>query len=428
MKLPRFLKKLIPGFEIFEVKEWLNKGYIELYFKPTSDEMHCCRCQSKLTSFHGSYPLTLNHLPIFNFKTFIKLKRRKGHCPQCKKIRSEHLDCIAPETPHYTHEYSWWLGRLCEFSPVSKAAKFAQINEMTLWRMDFERMRRMFQHYKMPKVRRISVDEVYAQKFRKGFRNKGRDKCFFTIVCDLDSRRVIWVSESRSKEALDEFYKIIGPERCSEIEVVVGDQHDAYKASTEEFCLNATFVWDRFHLVQAMERAIDETRKELHNDLTWDHENKRLTRGKWKYVFLQRADKRSKEDQLHIDEVCKRNDKFFKLELIKEKFLTFFDCKNELNGEIALIDIGTWIKQCGFSILKKWHENLVSGWKTLKNWFKYRVTTSLSEGQNNVIKTLKRKAYGYKNMAYFKLKILQVCGFLNSNYIDMNFQQLQQKC
>lgn len=427
MRLPRFLKKLIPGYEVIDLKEWLNKGFIEIYLKPESEDMECQRCDTPLSSFHGSYNITLQHLPLFNFKTYLRLKRRKGFCPNCKKIRSEKLSFIAPETPHYTAEYSWWLGRLCEFSTITKAAKFTQTNEMTLWRMDFERMRRMFQNYKIPKVRRISVDEVYAQKYRPGFRNQGRDKSFFTVICDLDSRRVVWVSESRSQSALDEFYKIIGPERCAEIEVVVGDQHDAYKASTEEYCKNAVFVWDRFHLVQTMEKAVDETRKEIHASLR-DPETKRLTRGKWKYVFLQKASRRSERDREHLEEVFRRNEKFAKLDMIKEKFLTFFEAKDELEGDCILADIGIWLNQSDFLSMRKWHEQLMKGWKTLRNWFRFRVTTSLSEGQNNVIKTLKKKAYGYKNMAYFKLKILQVCGFLNSNYISMDFQEVQQKC
>jgi transposase len=229
MKLPRFLQKLIPGYEIIDLKEWLLKGYVEIYLSPKDDQMSCQRCGNHLQGYHSSHPLTLRHLPLFNLQTFLKLKRRKGYCPTCKKIRSEKLDFISEETPHYTEEYSWWLGRLCEISTISKAAKFSQVNEMSLWRMDFERMRAMFQHYKIPRVKRISVDEVYAHKYRPGFKNQGRDKCFFTIICDLDSRRVIWVSESRSKGALDEFYKVIGPERCEEIEVVVADDsNDVY--------------------------------------------------------------------------------------------------------------------------------------------------------------------------------------------------------
>ena len=46
-------------------------------------------------------------------------------------------------------------------------------------------------------------------------------------------------------------------------------------------------------------------------------------------------------------------------------------------------------------------QNLKAGWDTLRNYFTYRVTTSLSEGINNVIKAMKRKAFGYRNMRYF---------------------------
>lgn len=35
---------------------------------------------------------------------------------------------------------------------------------------------------------------------------------------------------------------------------------------------------------------------------------------------------------------------------------------------------------------------------------------------NGAIKTLKWVAYGYKDMAYFALKILQKFGYLNSKY------------
>ena len=50
------------------------------------------------------------------------------------------------------------------------------------------------------------------------------------------------------------------------------------------------------------------------------------------------------------------------------------------------------------------------------NYFKYPYTTSVSEGINRVIKGLKWQAYGYKDMNYFALKIMQKCGYLNYEY------------
>jgi transposase len=47
----------------------------------------------------------------------------------------------------------------------------------------------------------------------------------------------------------------------------------------------------------------------------------------------------------------------------------------------------------------------------------FKVTTGISEqGFNQAIKGLKWQAYGYKDMQYFKLKILQKVGNLNSRF------------
>ena len=39
-------------------------------------------------------------------------------------------------------------------------------------------------------------------------------------------------------------------------------------------------------------------------------------------------------------------------------------------------------------------------------WYDHPISTGPLEGFNNKIKTLKRRAYGYRNQEYFKLKIL----------------------
>ena len=39
-----------------------------------------------------------------------------------------------------------------------------------------------------------------------------------------------------------------------------------------------------------------------------------------------------------------------------------------------------------------------------------RVSGGVSEGMNNKIKAVKRRAYGYRDPAYFILKIYQACG------------------
>jgi transposase len=421
MKLPRFLSKMIPGFEVIDLKEWISKGTVEIFIKKSPEQSCLCsRCDTELGVSHGKYPIRLKTMPILNFTTYLVLWREKRYCPNCKKVRSEYLEFVSKETPHLTKEYAWWLGRMCEFSPISRTAEFTNNDSMTLWRLDFARMRRMFQHYKIPTIRRISVDEVYARK-RKYYQKESRDNRFFTIVSDLDTRRVVWVSESRSKEALDEFFRVIGPERCRDIEVVAADQHDPYKASVNEHCPGATFVWDRFHVMQNFEKAVNDDRAWLHTYLC-KGELKRLTRSKFKGLFLKRSGRRTKEEERHLKDVLKENENFMYLELIKEGMFQLYDSQTAAEAREKFDQLGAWIHQIKyFYQLQKWWKNMDQGWNTFKNYFKFKVSSSLSEGINNVIKTVKKRAYGYRNMAYFKLKILQVCGFLNSRYVSMSF-------
>jgi len=423
MSLRRFYKKITPGFEVTDTKEWLKTKVIDIYLRNDgTEEKICCRCNHRLESAkHGEHKLTIRSMDIHGFKTYFHFKRTKHKCFNCKKIRSEAISFISEETPHVTEEYAWWLGRLCEITPISRAAEFSGNDKMSMWRFDFNRMKRLFQHYKIPKPTRISVDEVYARK-KKQFKTESRDKRFFTVVCDLDTRRVIWVSESRSKEALDEFFQIIGEDGCRDIKVVAADQFDGYKASVEENCPEATFVWDRFHIMQNFNRHLNDDRSWLHTHMC-KGESKRLTRGKFKQLFLKKSERRTGKENQHINDVMDENQNFVHLEIIKEGMYQLFDSKDGNEARNKFEQIGAWIKEAKvFTQLEKWWKNLNSGWGTFGNYFEHRVTSSLSEGQNNVIKSLKKRAYGYRNMTYFKLKILQVCGYLNSRYVTMGFQ------
>lgn len=421
--IPRFTH--FDGYETIDVKEYLKDGRIEIHLERKSERvLDCYRCGEPLKDVRGRYRQRLQGMPIFGYRSVIVFWRLVGYCGLCKRTRSEGVPFVARETPHFTQDYAWWLGRMCEIAAVSRVAELVGIHGKRLWVLDLRRMQRMAAHYKIPSVKRISVDEVYARKKRKD-KEDGRDERFFTVISDLDTHRVVWVAESRRKEALDQFFLLLGTEACAEIEVVAADQHEAYAASTRQYCPNATLVWDRFHIMKLFEEAVNETRKDLHSLLDARSEGSRLSRGQYRFLFLKKASRRTKEEKQHIKDVLGINEDFAKLELIKERMLTFFDQPNEKEAKAVYDEIGEWIWQAGFKPLMHWYTNLEKGWDTLKNYFRYRVTSALSEGINNVIKALKRRAYGYKNMDYFRLKIMQVCGYLNSRYVPTSHQLLK---
>ena len=131
----------------------------------------------------------------------------------------------------------------------------------------------------------------------------------FTVIVDLKTHKVIWISQSRRKEALDTFFEIIGSVAC--------DQHAGYGLSVEQYCKNESLVWDRFHLVQRFNDLVNDERKSEADRVSGRVHYGSLLTGKNKWIFLKKSTSRSKSEVAHINEVMMLNDKIAKLEIIK---------------------------------------------------------------------------------------------------------------
>ena len=417
MSLSEFVR--VDGYKITDTFKHLDKGYVLLALAPTAEtaeKMFCYRCGGELGDEVSRHRLKLKYLPLFSYQTFFVLWRRKGHCVGCKKIRSERLSFISEVSPHLTKAYEKTIEELTEIAPVSGVAEISGEESSTIWRIDFRRMQRLLKLYKIPHATHISVDEVYARK--KSREGDTRNDRFFTIITDMKTRKVIWVTDSRRKEGLDAFYQKIGPEACSKIQVVAQDQHEDYRQSTLQHCKNATIVYDKFHVLKSFNKALDEARKTIIKMSNLTNAKAKKFKGAFKYILMTKDSKRTPAERLSLEEAKKEINIFIDMEMIKEAVYRVFTEDTEKKAEDTFDQLGEWIRQAGIPELKKWYAHLARRWEHVAAYYRSPTTSALSEGVNNVIKTVKRRAFGYRNMAYFKLKIMQVCGHLKSKVLE----------
>lgn len=412
-----YIFRCFQGFKTRDIKEYIKESRLEIHLESDEDRVCLCNvCGKKLGAKKDSYFVRAKHVRAMGWSAEVCFFREKRHCSNCKKVRSEWIDWLCPTSPHMTMELSWWINRLSEVTTVMQVSKLEAIDKMACYKVDKYILQRLLQGYKIPTVTHISVDEVYARSNVQKKKGETRDDLFLTVVIDQRTHKVIWVSQSRRKEALDLFFELIGPEGCKQIKVVTCDQHRGYAESVAQYCPEADLVWDRFHLVQSFNEALNEERKK-----EWDRygdpslKEDDLLAGKYRYVYLTKAKNRNKTDQRHIDMVMKKNERIAKLEMIKEHFHKMFDQTDELTAQVMLLECLEWSMQTGSLFLQKYFQALRDR-RELWNYFKHRLTSGVSEGVNRAIKTLKWVAYGYKDMAYFALKIMQKCGYLNSRY------------
>jgi transposase len=60
----------------------------------------------------------------------------------------------------------------------------------------------------------------------------------------------------------------------------------------------------------------------------------------------------------------------------------------------------------GIDMLVKFADTLEEYQEGVLAYYNYPISTGPLEGTNNKIKTMKRQAYGYRDLPFFKLKIL----------------------
>lgn len=404
------------GFSVIDIKEFRQTQHMQIILKKKEGKVQLCvACGHKLGHYHDRYAMEVRHLKVFNWTASLVFFREKRHCENCNKVRSELIEWLCPTSPHMTMELAWWINRMSEITSVLQVSKLESADKMACYKVDHYILKRLLQGYSIPEVTHIAVDEVYARSPKQQEKGETRDDLFLTVIVDIKTHKVIWVSSSRRKEALDEFFKIIGALACSNIKVVATDQHKGYSASVAEYCKNAVVVLDRFHLVANFNDALNEDRKDELAKIDPEGQMGDMMNGKYRYVFLTKASNRSTSDQKHIAYVTKLNKKMAQLEIIKEHFHKIFDAPSRLDANVMLAEIYQWSMDLGAQAVFDWIRNIM---KDLRFWnyFEHRYSSGVVEGTNRAIKGLKWQAYGYKNMEYFKLKIMQKVGYLNSRF------------
>ena len=166
-------------------------------------------------------------------------------------------------------------------------------------------------------------------------------------------------------------------------------------------------VLDRFHMVQKANKTLDQVRRD---ELRIARRQKDLeliemTNCKQRFMlFKAREDLTPRQSDL-LGQLCQANESLYKGVLLKESLVSVYDLGSE---DKAIEHLYLWIDSALKSRLEPFIElawSVAEKIEYILNWFCCKRSSAISEGFNNKIKRLKRMAYGYKDINYFKLKI-----------------------
>lgn len=364
-----------------------------------------CGCAHKGMA-RGITEVIAEDLRLIDKRVYLHVIKRRRECPKDGQIHVEAVEWLKPRS-RVTNRLAQEIYRLTAITTNKEAGWYLGLDDEKVYRIDREILEELFREKLVPapSAINISVDEVAWQKYYR----------YLTNVIDTDIKKVIWNGQGRKAEILNKYYADIGPDNCARIESVALDGARTYISSTSEYAKKALIVYDKFHVIQKLNSAVDTVRR---IELRKARISKRddlvdMMNCHQRFILLKNKSRLTEKQTDYLNRLCAVNEPIYKAMLLKDSFQEVYIYNDEEKAKACL---EVWIQQALSSGLEAFKAIAVSfrdKMQFILNWFKRKISSAISEGFNNKIKRLKRMAYGYRDVDYFLLKIHQHCGLLN---------------
>lgn len=319
------------------------------------------------------------------------LHYRKVRCPDCG-IRVEDHDFVAPYARH-TYRLAQFVFQLCQHMTVTDVANVLQLSWHQVKEIDKSELSKRYSHPDYSNLRILSVDEISIRKHHQ----------YLTIVCNFETGQVIGVIQNRDYGSLARFLKSLPTNVCEQIEAVAIDMWDPYIKAIREYCPDSAIVFDLFHVTAAFSRLIDRVRNmEYHKA---DPQLRNLMK-RARFLLLKNPQNLKDNERPRLKTILKSNKSLALLYILKDYLKRLWQYQYRAAAEKFLKYWCQLARQSGIRPLLQFVKMLLRYSYGILNHCEYQIHTGKLEGINNKIKVIKRKAYGYKDMQYFALKII----------------------
>jgi len=180
---------------------------------------------------------------------------------------------------------------------------------------------------------------------------------------------------------------------------------DAFKLAVRQYYRRpCPIVYDRFHVTKMMNEVIDDIRREeMRNAESEEHRG--VLKGQ-RYLLLYALENLEQSKVERLVALLKANERLSTSYILKEQLRLFWTQESRQTGETFLLDWIATAEASGIRQLKKFAKTLRNRWEGLLAYFDHRISSGPMEGTNTSIRNLMRKAYGFRDVEFLKLRIL----------------------
>lgn len=345
---------------------------------------------------------TWKHLFFWQYPTYLHAR--------VPKLKDKHWKVRMIDVPWsrkwsgFTLLFESMVLELLKHMPVSKLADQLQENDERLMRIASYYVNRSKAVADYSKITRWWIDETSRKKWHN----------YITTFINFDTKKVScivkWKDSYTVKEIIDDIEEHgWTKEKITEVSI---DFSKAFTCWVQDYMPNASIIYDRFHFMQFLWKALDEVRRKETVG------NKIL---KWsRYLWLKNPENLKEEKLQQLEELKKENVLLAEAYQMKENIKDFFEKETKDQAELFLKLWCEWVMGSNVEPMKKVVKTIKRNWNGIMNYIEKRMNNGIVEWLNSIIQTIKRRARWYRNFENFKTMIyLKIWDFpiLSSNNI-----------
>jgi transposase len=290
-----------------------------------------------------------------------------------------------------TLSFEKYVIELMRFATIEHVAKFLKVSWGLVKNIHKAHLQKEYQNPDLKSIQYIGVDEFSIRKGHK----------YMTIFINLETGEIIHAAEGKSMESVIPFLLQL-KEKAPLLKAMAMDMNAAYASAVEKYLPDIDVVFDRFHVVGLLNKAIDDIRRD--QQAKCNAVGLRAIKG-MRFLLLKNYENLGVKKQSSLGCLLEVNQPIALAHTMKEQIRLFWSKQTRKEGSKFLV---WWIMdavESGISELQKAGRTLLRHWQGLVNYFSHPITNGKTEGINNKIKTMKRQAYGFRDMEYFKLRL-----------------------
>ena len=342
-----------------------------------------CGICSQPASYRDTRPLRrFRHVPLWGIDVHLAYAPRRVYCRRCGAVHVETLPWAMGKR-RFTKALMVTLATWARILTWQQVAALFGCAWSTVAAAVDEAVAYGMANRDLTGITHIGIDEI----------SRKRGHVYVTNVYDLNGRRLLWSGEGRARETLAAFFDWFGEERTAAIEGVCCDMWQPYIDTVKERAPQAVLVFDKFHIVQHLMRAVDQVRRDEIREKGKEH--KELV-AKTRYIWLKNPWNLTCHQVARLSELEQLNLKVNRAYLLKETFRGFWDYRRPAWAKHYLDKWFWWATHSGLQPMRDFAWMLRRHEEDLMNYFRSPISNGIVEGLNNKAKVISHKAYGFR--------------------------------